>query len=140
MAYFPQTPPGASVDYLGTPAVPIAIPVDPGTAGATIDALNHKYLAILSKITTAGSATLFSLTIERSVDGSNWQAVQTEAVAAGAGTLSTYKPQVAVVANAGHTIPLKTDGYRYYRVTWMVDTVTGTPLGYVQYALSGGPI
>jgi len=73
-------------------------------------------------------------------DGSNWQAVHTEVVAAGVGTFSAYKPQIAVAANAGHTFGLKTDGFRYYRVTWMVDTVTGTPLGYVQYALSGGPI
>jgi len=114
--------------------------VDPGTAGATIDAKGHKYLAVLTKITTVGSATLFSLTIERSLDNANWQSVHTEVVAAGVGTLSPYKPQVAVAANAGHTIPLKTDGYRYYRVTWMVDNITGTPLGYVQYALSGGPI
>ena len=136
----PTPPAGASVDYLGTPAAPVAIPVDPGTAGATIDALGHKYIALLTKITTTGSAAQFSLTIERSVDGSNWQSVHSEVVAAGVGTFSAYKPQIAVAANAGHTFGLKTDGFRYYRVTWMVDTVTGTPLGYCQYALSGGPI
>jgi len=129
-----------AVDYLGTPGTPVAIPVA-YAAGAIIDTEGlHKYIAFLSKITTAGSATDFRLKIEVSADGSNFQDLKTEAVTAGVGVLDSYILSVVVAANAGHTVGIKCNGWRYFRVSWLVDNVTGTPLGYVQYALSGGPI
>jgi hypothetical protein len=137
-----HTAPTISADYLGTPAAPVAIPAA-YAAGAAIDTGaggDQKWIAVLSKITTLGSATTFRLKYEVSVDGSNFMPLKTEAVAAGVGTLSTYETEIAAVLNDGITMRLELGGYRYWRVSWKVDTVTGSPLGYVQYALSGGPI
>jgi len=138
----PQTP---AIDLLGTDAAPatVATSYSAGATSAAVDVFGHDTAGLYVWIDGIASATQLDIMIEVSPTGSatatEWVALKTEAVTAGAATQSSYELQVDVTGMSTDPtlaifIPAPIRGAAYMRCKLKADSAC---TGHVSYTLSG---
>jgi len=132
------------VDLLGSDASPASVTTS-YSAGATsggLDAGSASHVVLWVWIDVLQNAAQLDLQVEASPTGSatatEWTPLMTEAVSAGAATLSPYEPQRDVTGMSTDptlalVLPVATRGIRYFRVKLKADSAC---TAHVQYQLS----